>query len=188
MNWKNAIEKSFTVKDKDLHGTTKALLEKFIRPDRGAGIEISAYTGYSDFSGNFREGTALFGNASLGPPPFSSIFQHKGPVFGKPLRWFSYDGFELASSGFSQAIFLSEGGGYGLVHRGVLPEGQVIAVKKHELSSFQGDVEFGYEVEVLCSGLKCWYAGWLMSTIDHWILIYIVISLDPNTKSSNICF
>ena len=83
-----------------------------------------------------------------GPPPLCSICQHKTPVFGKPPRWFSYAELELATSGFSQANFLAEGG-FGSVHRGVLPDGQAIAVKQHKLASFQGDVEFCSEVEVL---------------------------------------
>ncbi|GJN18458.1 hypothetical protein PR202_gb05623 [Eleusine coracana subsp. coracana] len=49
---------------------------------------------------------------------------------------------------FSQANFLAEGG-FGSVHRGVLPDGQAIAVKQHKLASSQGDVEFCSEVEVL---------------------------------------
>lgn len=129
--------------------TTKALLEKYSRLDRGAGMEMSAaYRNDSDFSGNLREAIALSGNAPLGPPPLCSMCQHKAPVFGKPPRWFSYAELELATGGFSHANFLAEGG-YGSVHRGVLPEGQVIAVKQHKLASSQGDVEFCSEVEVL---------------------------------------
>ncbi|XLT07966.1 hypothetical protein HN51_053759, partial [Arachis hypogaea] len=79
--------------------TTRALLEKFSRLDRGAGIEI-------------------------------------------------YAELELATGGFSEANFLAEGG-FGSVHRGVLPDGQVVAVKQHKLASSQGDLEFCSEVEVL---------------------------------------
>ncbi|OIW04935.1 hypothetical protein TanjilG_15680 [Lupinus angustifolius] len=128
--------------------TTRVLVEKFSRLDRGAGIEMSTYRTDSDFSGNLREAIALSRNAPLGPPPLCSICQHKAPVFGKPPRWFSYAELELATGGFSQANFLAEGG-FGSVHRGVLPEGQVIAVKQHKLASSQGDVEFCSEVEVL---------------------------------------
>ncbi|KAK2406352.1 inactive protein kinase [Trifolium repens] len=142
-------EKSETYHGMPQATTTKALLEKYSRLDRGAGIEMSAaYRNDSDFSGNLREAIALSGNAPLGPPPLCSICQHKAPVFGKPPRWFSYAELELATGGFSQANFLAEGG-FGSVHRGVLPEGQVIAVKQHKLASSQGDVEFCSEVEVL---------------------------------------
>ncbi|KAG4400199.1 hypothetical protein AAZX31_07G010100 [Glycine max] len=128
--------------------TTRAFLEKYSRLDRGAGFEISTYRNDMDFSGNLREAIALSGNAPPGPPPLCSICQHKAPVFGKPPRWFTYSELELATGGFSQANFLAEGG-FGSVHRGVLPEGQVIAVKQHKLASSQGDLEFCSEVEVL---------------------------------------
>ncbi|KAG5137103.1 hypothetical protein JHK82_021834 [Glycine max] len=128
--------------------TTRAFLEKYSRLDRGAGFEISTYRNDMDFSGNLREAIALSGNAPPGPPPLCSICQHKAPVFGKPPRWFSYAELELATGGFSQANFLAEGG-FGSVHRGVLPEGQVIAVKQHKLASSQGDLEFCSEARPL---------------------------------------
>ncbi|XP_057733378.1 inactive protein kinase SELMODRAFT_444075-like [Arachis stenosperma] len=127
---------------------TRALLEKFSRLDRGAGIEMSNYRNESDFSGNLREAISLSRNTPPGPPPLCSICQHKAPVFGKPPRWFSYAELELATGGFSEANFLAEGG-FGSVHRGVLPDGQVVAVKQHKLASSQGDLEFCSEVEVL---------------------------------------
>ncbi|MED6107210.1 hypothetical protein PIB30_012048 [Stylosanthes scabra] len=127
--------------------TARALLEKFSRLDREAEMEISSHhVSELDLSGNVREAIALSRNAPPGPPPLCSICQHKAPVFGKPPRWFSYAELELATSGFSQANFLAEGG-FGSVHRGVLPDGQVIAVKQHKLASSQGDVEFCSEVE-----------------------------------------
>ncbi|XP_027926901.1 inactive protein kinase SELMODRAFT_444075-like isoform X1 [Vigna unguiculata] len=128
--------------------TTRALLEKFSRLDREAEIEISTYKTDLDFSGNVREAIALSRNTPPGPPPLCSICQHKAPVFGKPPRWFTYAELELATGGFSQANFLAEGG-FGSVHRGVLPDGQVVAVKQHKLASSQGDLEFCSEVEVL---------------------------------------
>ena len=61
---------------------------------------------------------------------------------------FSFNELELATGGFSQANFLAEGG-FGSVYRGVLPDGQVVAVKQHKLASSQGDIEFCSEVLVL---------------------------------------
>ncbi|CAA0821127.1 Protein kinase protein with adenine nucleotide alpha hydrolases-like domain [Striga hermonthica] len=104
-----------------------------------------------DLSGSLREAIALSrrgGGDPCGPPPLCSICQHKTPVFGKPPRWFAYAELELATGGFSRANFLAEGG-YGSVHRGVLSDGQAIAVKQHKLASSQGDHEFCSEVEVL---------------------------------------
>ncbi|KAG8643321.1 inactive protein kinase SELMODRAFT_444075 [Manihot esculenta] len=128
--------------------TTKALLDKFSRPDRKTGTGMRNYRTDVDLSGNVREAISLSRNAPPGPPPLCSICQHKAPVFGKPPRWFSYAELELATGGFSQANFLAEGG-FGSVHRGVLPDGQVVAVKQHKLASSQGDLEFCSEVEVL---------------------------------------
>ncbi|KAK2371305.1 inactive protein kinase [Trifolium repens] len=128
--------------------TARALLEKFSMLDREAEMETSTFKTDLEFSGSIREVVSLSRNAAPGPPPLCSICQHKAPVFGKPPRWFSYAELELATCGFSPDNFLAEGG-YGSVHRGVLPEGQVIAVKQHKLASSQGDLEFCSEVEVL---------------------------------------
>lgn len=97
---------------------------------------------------NVREIVSLSGKAPPEPPPLCSVCQHRAPVFGKPPRWFNYSELEHATDGFSKANFLAEGG-YGSVHRGILPDGQVIAVKQHRTSSSQGDREFCSEVEVL---------------------------------------
>jgi len=83
-----------------------------------------------------------------GPPPLCSTCQHKAPCFGKPPQRYSYRELEAATAGFSRSNFLAEGG-YGSVHRGVLPDGQTIAVKQYKLASTQGDKEFCAEVEVL---------------------------------------
>lgn len=69
-------------------------------------------------------------------------------MFGKPPQRYTYAELELATAGFAQANFLAEGG-YGSVHRGILPDGQAVAVKQHKLASTQGDKEFCSEVEVL---------------------------------------
>ncbi|XP_047332145.1 inactive protein kinase SELMODRAFT_444075-like [Impatiens glandulifera] len=86
--------------------------------------------------------------APADPPPLCSLCHHKAPVFGKPPRWFSYAELEHATKGFSEANFLAEGG-FGSVHRGFLPDGQIVAVKQYKLESMQGDREFCSEIEVL---------------------------------------
>lgn len=99
-------------------------------------------------SRNIRNTVSLSRKAPLGAPPLCSTCQHKAPAFGNPPRWFTYGELEVATSGFEQTNFLAEGG-FGSVHRGVLPDGQVIAVKQYKLASTQGDREFCSEVEVL---------------------------------------
>ncbi|CDY51732.1 BnaA01g37150D [Brassica napus] len=143
----DAEESLWKTDDRAQITTTKALLEKFTKLDVEAGLSSSRRMEL-EFSGSVRDAISLSRNAPPGPPPLCSICQHKAPVFGKPPRVFSYAELEIATGGFSQANFLAEGG-YGSVHRGVLPEGQVVAVKQHKLASSQGDVEFCSEVEVL---------------------------------------
>ncbi|KAE8659551.1 Inactive protein kinase [Hibiscus syriacus] len=128
--------------------TTKALLEKFSKLDREAGIGMSSFRSDIEFSGSVREAVALSRNSPPGPRPLCSICQHKAPGFGKPPRWFTHAELELATDGFSQANFLAEGG-FGSAYRGVLPDGQAIAVKQHKLASSQGDHDFCSEIEVL---------------------------------------
>ncbi|KAL1203726.1 Inactive protein kinase [Cardamine amara subsp. amara] len=125
--------------------TKKAFLEKCSKLDDGD--MSSKRSDVEEFSGHLRQAISLSRNAPP-VPPLCSICQHKTPVFGKPPRFFSYKELEIATNGFSRANFLAEGG-FGSVHRGVLPEGQIVAVKQHKLASTQGDVEFCSEVEVL---------------------------------------
>jgi hypothetical protein len=99
-------------------------------------------------SSNMRRAILLSQNVMPGPPPLCSICQHTAPVFGNPPRRFSYAELELATAGFSPVNFLAKGG-YGSVHRGILPHGQAVAVKQHKFASTQGDKEFCSEVEVL---------------------------------------
>ncbi|KAL3528637.1 hypothetical protein ACH5RR_007959 [Cinchona calisaya] len=141
-------ESTQRLNDRPQTSTTKALLEKFRKLDEEAAFRSSNYRSKLEFSGNVREAISLSRNGPLGPPPLCSICQHKAPVFGKPPRWFTFSELELATGGFSQANFLAEGG-FGSVHKGLLPDGQVVAVKQHKLASSQGDQEFCSEVEVL---------------------------------------
>ncbi|XP_024973089.1 inactive protein kinase SELMODRAFT_444075-like [Cynara cardunculus var. scolymus] len=111
-------------------------------------LGMSSHRTDLEFSGSVREAISLSWNTPSGPPPLCSICLHKAPIVGKPPRWFAYSELELATGGFSKANFLAEGG-FGSVHRGILPDGQAVAVKQHKLASSQGDQEFYSEVEVL---------------------------------------
>ncbi|MCO5584378.1 hypothetical protein L7F22_038304 [Adiantum nelumboides] len=134
--------------------TTKELVERFAAWDPDSVLESEIGNGGLSKCGDFertssvRRAMSLSRHVPPGPPPLCSICQHKAPVFGKPPRRFAYAELELATGGFSQANFLAEGG-FGSVHRGVLPDGQAVAVKQHKLASSQGDIEFCSEVEVL---------------------------------------
>ncbi|KAD2394007.1 hypothetical protein E3N88_40984 [Mikania micrantha] len=126
--------------------TYQEMFRRLSKLDRDS--EHGSHRSDVEFNGNVREAMSLSRYLPSSPPPLCSICQHKAPIFGKPPRWFTYAELELATGGFSQANFLAEGG-FGSVHRGVLPDGQVVAVKQHKLASSQGDQEFCSEVEVL---------------------------------------
>lgn len=76
------------------------------------------------------------------PPP------HPSMALGFNTSTFSYDDLAVATSGFSQAKLLGQGG-FGFVHKGVLPNGKEIAVKSLKSGSGQGDREFAAEVEII---------------------------------------
>ncbi|XP_022731200.1 inactive protein kinase SELMODRAFT_444075-like [Durio zibethinus] len=137
-----------SLNDSSLTSTYSILLEKLSTLNRESDVGVLNYRLDLKVSKSVREAISLSRNAPPGPPPLCSICQHKAPTFGHPPRWFTYAELEHATKGFSQSNFLAEGG-FGSVHRGILPGGQVIAVKQHKLASSQGDLEFCSEVEVL---------------------------------------
>ncbi|KAM1423800.1 hypothetical protein FF2_016095 [Malus domestica] len=93
---------------------------------------------------SIRDAVSL-GRTSSTPPPLCSLCQHKTPVFGKPPKQFSYKELEDATDAFSDINFLS-GGGFGVVHMGVLRDGQVVAVKQLKFGGSQADADFCREV------------------------------------------
>ncbi|XP_071739109.1 proline-rich receptor-like protein kinase PERK15 [Rutidosis leptorrhynchoides] len=61
---------------------------------------------------------------------------------------FTYDDLAAATGGFAEYNLLGQGG-FGFVHKGVLPDGQVVAVKSLKSGSGQGEREFQAEVEII---------------------------------------
>ncbi|XP_060208120.1 proline-rich receptor-like protein kinase PERK1 [Lycium barbarum] len=61
---------------------------------------------------------------------------------------FTYEELWSATSGFSTSNLLGEGG-FGYVHKGILPTGREIAVKQLKVGSHQGEREFQAEVETI---------------------------------------
>ncbi|KAK4390625.1 Inactive protein kinase SELMODRAFT [Sesamum angolense] len=113
-------------------------------PDAGVPTFV---VGDSAFNSSIREAVSL-SKISSTPPPLCSLCQSKAPAFGKPPKQFQYKELEEATDGFSDKNFVAEGG-YGLVHRGVLRNGLVIAVKQLKLVGPQRDADFCREVRVL---------------------------------------
>jgi hypothetical protein len=69
-------------------------------------------------------------------------------TLGLSLSAFSYEELSVATNGFFGANFIGEGG-FGYVHKGVLPNGKVVAIKQLKSGSAQGEREFRAEVEVI---------------------------------------
>ncbi|CAK9274869.1 unnamed protein product [Sphagnum jensenii] len=84
---------------------------------------------------------------SPGTPPLCSVCHQKSPEFGKVKR-FQFIDLQEATNNFSAENYLAEGA-YGLVYKGRLKDGQLVAVKQHRLPSSRSDEEFCSEVEVL---------------------------------------
>ncbi|KAL5787386.1 hypothetical protein ACOSP7_004335 [Xanthoceras sorbifolium] len=66
--------------------------------------------------------------------------------------WFKIEDLERATDNFSQKNFIGRGG-FGVVYKGTLQDGTMVAVKQIIESDFQGDAEFCNEVEII-SDLK----------------------------------
>ncbi|CAA6657458.1 unnamed protein product [Spirodela intermedia] len=64
---------------------------------------------------------------------------------------FTYLDIVAATRGFSDDMVLGRGG-FGVVYRGVLPDGRPVAVKKLQRQGLEGEREFQAEMEVLCRG------------------------------------
>ncbi|XP_057850319.1 probable receptor-like protein kinase At1g11050 [Cryptomeria japonica] len=62
--------------------------------------------------------------------------------------WFKIDEIKAATDNFSRRNLIGQGG-FGTVYKGTLPDGQIIAVKRIQNCSAEGDADFANEVEII---------------------------------------
>jgi len=79
-------------------------------------------------------------SSSMNPSPSLTLGFNKSS--------FTYDELAAATNGFDKANMLGQGG-FGYVHKGMLPNGKEIAVKRLKSGSGQGEREFQAEVEII---------------------------------------
>ncbi|CAA2961157.1 proline-rich receptor-like protein kinase PERK1 [Olea europaea var. sylvestris] len=77
-------------------------------------------------------------------PPSPNV----GGITGFTKSQFTYEELEAATGGFCQANLLGQGG-FGFVHKGILPDGKEVAIKSLKSGSGQGEREFQAEVEII---------------------------------------
>ncbi|KAL3730697.1 hypothetical protein ACJRO7_027690 [Eucalyptus globulus] len=91
------------------------------------------------------------------PPPLSSSTEGNSRsshgldssiTLGFNKSTFTYNELAMATNGFAFDTIIGQGG-FGYVHKGVLPSGQEVAVKCLKAGSGQGDREFQAEVEII---------------------------------------
>ncbi|KAF8041852.1 hypothetical protein BT93_A0446 [Corymbia citriodora subsp. variegata] len=84
--------------------------------------------------------------------PFASWMPRGSDDGGAPqlkgARWFYFDEIKKYTNSFSESNEIGSGG-YGKVYKGMLPDGQVMAIKRAQQGSMQGAHEFKTEIELL---------------------------------------
>ena len=90
--------------------------------------------------------TEISSNNSMMPP--SQPPPSPNPVLGLKGGTFTYEDLEAATSRFNEANLLGQGG-FGYVHKGVLPNGKEVAVKSLKANSGQGEREFQAEIDII---------------------------------------
>ncbi|KAH0733365.1 hypothetical protein KY289_004553 [Solanum tuberosum] len=66
----------------------------------------------------------------------------------KGVKCFTFEELKKYTNNFSESNYIGSGG-YGKVYKGILPDGQLIAIKRAEQASKQGALEFKTEIEIL---------------------------------------
>ena len=64
------------------------------------------------------------------------------------VKAFTYGEMALATNNFNSSAQVGQGG-YGMVYKGILDDGTVVAIKRAQVGSLQGEREFLTEIELL---------------------------------------
>lgn len=105
-------------------------------PPRAPSPQPQPYMNSSGASSNYS------GSEIALPPPSPPM------SLGFSQSTFTYEELVRATDGFSDANLLGQGG-FGYVHKGILPNGKEVAVKQLKAGSGQGEREFQAEVEII---------------------------------------
>ncbi|KAJ4718123.1 Receptor-like kinase [Melia azedarach] len=95
-------------------------------------------------------------STSMEPPSTSSsvdsdkTFRAPSPgiALGNFNSTFTYEELKIATNNFSDANLVGQGG-FGYVHKGVLSDGKLVAIKQLKAGSGQGEREFRAEIEII---------------------------------------
>ncbi|XP_050213654.2 proline-rich receptor-like protein kinase PERK15, partial [Mercurialis annua] len=71
-----------------------------------------------------------------------------GSVVTPSQGCFTYEELQIAANGFSNSNYLGHGG-FGYVHKGILRDGRVVAIKQLKAESRQGEAEFQAEIDII---------------------------------------
>lgn len=85
---------------------------------------------------------------SLGSEQSLNLSATPGMPIGHSLGMFTYEDLALATDNFSDLNLVGQGG-FGYVHKGVLKNGKVVAIKQLKAGSGQGEREFQAEVDII---------------------------------------
>ncbi|XP_057486621.1 leucine-rich repeat receptor protein kinase HPCA1-like [Actinidia eriantha] len=133
----------------DEHGSTSISSIAMIGIASGCGILVLVLVGLGVYA--FRQKKRAEIAIGLSKPFASWVPSGKdsgGAPQLKGARWFSYVELKKCTSHFSESNEIGSGG-YGKVYRGLLPGGQLVAIKRAQQGSRQGGLEFKTEIELL---------------------------------------
>ncbi|MCD9646040.1 Proline-rich receptor-like protein kinase perk5 [Datura stramonium] len=118
------------------------------RPPKGAGSTDPYYKGPKPVEHIIKVPAAVYSSIDNKPTVYGQALVLSPSLGGFSKSQFTYEELAIATSGFSKINLLGQGG-FGYVHKGVLVDGTVVAVKSLKSGSGQGEREFQAEVEII---------------------------------------